>query len=144
MTVASEEISPDTQAILLLCSGLTASDGPKPLTPGEYNRVAIWLNQLGRRPRDLLVEGYGGGLPEGPDLPPVEHLQTLLERGRLLSLALTKWADFGIWVVSRSDAAYPERLRRLRGAAAPLLFGAGSLDLLSAGGLAIIGSREID
>ena len=33
------ELSPDTQAILLLCSNLSASGEPSPLTTAQYNRV---------------------------------------------------------------------------------------------------------
>jgi predicted Rossmann fold nucleotide-binding protein DprA/Smf involved in DNA uptake len=91
-----------------------------------------------------LTQGFGGGLPEGPDLPPAEQLESLLQRGRLLGLALTMWADFGVWILGRSDAAYPARLRGLRGGAPPILFGAGPLSLLDRGGLAIVGSRDVD
>src|SRR5438552_3821570 len=99
-------LSPDTQAALLLCSSLGAPGGPKPLTPSEYNRVARWLSKNGRRPGNLLTD-ESQILPEGPEYPPVERLRALLGRGRLLGLALTKWADFGVWVLSRSDATYP-------------------------------------
>jgi predicted Rossmann fold nucleotide-binding protein DprA/Smf involved in DNA uptake len=46
-------------------------------------------------------------------------------------------------VLSRSDDAYPGRLKSYLGQAAPpLLFGAGEPRLLQAGGLAIVGSRD--
>ena len=112
------DLSSDTSAALLLCSGLGSPDGPKPLSPSEYNHLAKWLKNNNRRPGDLLSAGLDS-LPEGPDLPARDRQHVLLERGRLLGLALTKWADFGIWVHSRSDATYPERLRRLLGAAPP-------------------------
>jgi len=46
-------------------------------------------------------------------------------------------------VISRSDDAYPGRLKSYLGQAAPpLLYGAGEPRLLQAGGLAIVGSRD--
>ena len=45
-------------------------------------------------------------------------------------------------MISRADASYPKRLRNLDGQAPPLLFGAGPLDPLTRGGLAIVGSRD--
>lgn len=138
------KLSPDTEAILLLCSGLTASGDPKPLTPAEYNRVAAWLNAHKKRPADLLAALGKIDAPPEADFPELERLRALLERGRLLGIALGKWADFRIWVLSRADANYPDRLRRLRGYGPPLLFGAGPIPLLEKGGLAIVGSRDVE
>jgi predicted Rossmann fold nucleotide-binding protein DprA/Smf involved in DNA uptake len=54
-----------------------------------------------------------------------------------------RWTSRGLWVLSRSDDAYPGRLKSYLGQAAPpLLYGAGELRLLQAGGLAIVGSRD--
>lgn len=138
------DLSADTQAVLLLSSALGGSPEPKPLSAGEYNRVTAWLHENHQRPGDLLASDVLAGFPEEIDLPTPDRLRALLERGRLLSLAVTKWADFGIWVVSRADSAYPARLRRLRGWSSPLIFGVGSAAALESGGLAIVGSRDVD
>lgn len=137
------EVSPDTQAVLLLCSALGASGDPAPLTNAEYNRLAAWLAGNRLRPGDLLDAGEAD-LPDGGEQPSAERLRALLGRGRLLGLALEKWANFGIAVVSRADPAYPVALRRLQSAAPPLLFVAGSSSLLNHGGVAIVGSRDAD
>jgi len=134
------EVSPDTQAVLLLCSELGASGEPRPLTADKYNRLAQWLAAKDLRPRDLLTNGALEDLP--PDLPSPERLRALLGRGRLLGLSATKWLNFGIWALSRADESYPERLRKLKGFAPPLLFGAGPPAHLNDGGLAIVGSRD--
>jgi predicted Rossmann fold nucleotide-binding protein DprA/Smf involved in DNA uptake len=128
------ELSNDTQATLLLCSELGAAGGAKVLTPGEYNRLAVALHQRSQRPGDLLT-----GVAD--ELPDAERLRVLLGRGRLLGLALTKWADYDLWIVGRAETQYPERLRKLRGAAPPLLFGVGPRALLGRGGLAMVGAR---
>jgi DNA processing protein len=47
-------------------------------------------------------------------------------------------------VVSRADAAYPRRFKaRLNGAAPPVLYGCGDVQLLERGGLGVVGSREV-
>ncbi len=47
--------------------------------------------------------------------------------------------------ISRADAGYPRRLKtRLREEAPPILYGCGQLDLLDAGGLAVVGSRHVE
>jgi predicted Rossmann fold nucleotide-binding protein DprA/Smf involved in DNA uptake len=66
-----------------------------------------------------------------------------LDRGTALALVVEKWERSGLWVISRSDSCYPERLKRYLGPAAPpLLYGVGSKSLLDRGGLAVVGSRD--
>src|SRR4029079_8463071 len=44
-----------------------------------------------------------------------------------------------------ADDAYPQKLRERLGSQTPsLLYGCGSIDLLDLGGLAVVGSREVD
>jgi len=75
----------------------------------------------------------------------VEQVVTLLGRGLALAMALEKWASQGIWVISWSDPEYPVNYKeRLKGQAHPILYGIGDKALLAAGGLAIIGSRNVD
>jgi predicted Rossmann fold nucleotide-binding protein DprA/Smf involved in DNA uptake len=49
-----------------------------------------------------------------------------------------------VWVTSRNESDYPERLYRLKQNAPPLIYGCGEKKLLSRGGLAIVGSRDVD
>lgn len=142
-STTTTDVSPDTQAVLLLCSALGTSGEFRPLTNSEYNRLALFLKDNHHRPGDLLTSGVLPALPLEADLPSTERLTALLERGRLLGLALAKWMNFGIWVISRGDTCYPERLRRLQKKAPPLLFGAGPIPLLKRGGLAVVGSRDV-
>ncbi len=138
-------LSPDTQTVLLLCGRFGRKrDGANPLTDFEYNRLAIWLQKQGMRPADLLEE-YGQHLLEknGPPVP-VSRLQTLMERGTTLALAVESWSSKGLWVLSRSDKHYPRRLRNRKKPAPPILYGVGDAGLLSDGGLAIVGSRDVD
>jgi len=62
-----------------------------------------------------------------------------------LSLAVEKWTNQGLWVLGRSDTNYPKRLKqRLKHSAPAILYGVGNIELLSLGGLAILGSRDVD
>jgi predicted Rossmann fold nucleotide-binding protein DprA/Smf involved in DNA uptake len=137
-------LPPDTQAILLLCAsfGQKRQTQPQPLTLSEYNSLAEWLLKNKMRPADLLAptiaENYSGKLD-------TQRLLALLQRGAMLSLAVEKWTNQGLWILGRSDANYPKRLKKiLKHLAPPILYGVGNIELLSMGGLAIVGSRDID
>lgn len=141
-------LSPNTQAILLLTAPLIAGHGstsPELLSPGEYKRLARHLRDLQRQPADLVS-------PEATDLiracqPVVEasRLERLLGRGFLLSQVLERWQARAIWVISRADGEYPRRLKaRLREDAPAVLYGCGEISILESGGLAVVGSRNVD
>ncbi|MGH7172299.1 MAG: DNA-processing protein DprA [Gemmataceae bacterium] len=140
-------VHPDTQTVLLLCASFSRAGrfDVKPLTLREYNAVASWLGRHGRRPASLLQAGEEA-IPDGePGLPAADRLRALLDRGFQLAAALEGWQRLGLWVISRGEDCYPERLRRhLRSSAPPLLYGAGDLARLNLGGLAVVGSRNID
>ena len=143
------EPSPNTRAILLLTAPLIAGQGKhkssvKPLGAGEYRRLARRLRELQRQPADLLEPGAGeivNDLRTGLD-PGL--LQRLLGRGFLLAQAVERWRTRAIWVLSRADAGYPRRLKqRLGEDAPPVLYGCGDAGILGAGGLAVVGSRNV-
>ena len=118
----------------------------KPLTPSQYNRVESWLRAGLLRPGDLLSQEGIELLGQARDrLPEADAALVLLERGVAMALAVEKWANQGIWIVSRSDPDYPGRWHeRLQHNAPPLLFGVGRKHLLTRGGLAVIGSRQAE
>lgn len=139
-------LTPDTQAVLLLCAelGQRGGNGLKPLGLRQYNALASWLKGQGLRPGDLLSTDcrvrFEGFLSAEVDSARVTHL---LDRGAALALMVERWERAGLWVISRSDACYPERLKRYLGQTAPpLLYGVGSQELLNRGGLVVVGSRE--
>ena len=144
------EVSLNTQAILLLTAPLLvgkAKSPVRPLTLGEYGKLAQSLNAVGRQPADLLLSESGSILGEME--PGIDHdrISQLLERGFLLGLAVERWQERAIWVVSRADPAYPRRYKqRLGSAAPPVLYGCGDVDLLNSEtpALAVVGSRNAD
>lgn len=142
-----EAVHPDTQAVLLLCGAFARRSGPdvKPLSLSEYNAVAAWLGRQGRRPASLVQSGEEPLPGTEAGLPSADRLRALLGRGFQMAAALEGWQRLGLWVISRGEDCYPERLRRhLRSAAPPLLYGAGDLDRLNQGGLAVVGSRNVN
>ena len=142
------ELSSNTQAILLLTAPLIAGRGKpsvSPLSVGEYRRLARRLRELQREPSDLLEPGVDSVLNECGSHVDAARLERLLARGFLLSQAVERWRTRAIWVVSRADAAYPRRFKKRLGEdAPPVLYGCGDTSILDAGGLAVVGSRNVD
>jgi DNA processing protein len=141
-------LSPNTQAILLLTAPLLVKQGaPSPglLSPGEYNRLARGLREIQRQPSDLLSRDADELLRACQSFIEKSRVQRLLERGFLLSQAIERWQTRAIWVVSRADPEYPRRLKaRLREDAPAVFYGCGDIRLLESGGLAVVGSRDVN
>jgi len=141
-------LKPDTQAILLLCAsfGQFRQTEPRPLNLKEYNALAQELQHHHLRPSDLLTLHGQDWLRAKVDFQiDARRLAMLLERAAMLGIAVERWTNKGLWVLSRSDEAYPQRLKaKLKQAAPPILYGIGNQALLKKGGLAIIGSRDIN
>lgn len=142
----STRYSDTDHAIMLLTVRFKGSnkDAPKPLTPTEYARFAAWLNEQDRNPENL-IHDPGESLQDWKDPKgkiDKERLTYLLGRGMSLTIELEQWLTAGIWVATRANPTYPQRLKQVLGhRAPPLLFGSGNAKLLNQGGLGIVGSR---
>ncbi|MEA5499518.1 DNA-processing protein DprA [Limnoraphis robusta Tam1] len=141
-------VSADTQAILLLCGsfGENRQAEPQPLTLKEYNILAKWLHKNQMRPQDLLTPNQPTDLKNlaSEKLDPT-RIESLLERGAKYAFAIEQWTNQGVWILGRGDAEYPRFLKqRLKHSAPAILYGVGEIELLSKGGLAVVGSRDID
>ena len=145
------QLSPNAQAILLLTAPLIAGRSRRsvrPLTLGDYNKLVGQLRDTEMQPADLLD-------PEGlreldnswsalKTKRTPEDVRQLLGRGFLLVQALERWSARAIWVVTRPDNDYPDRLRKKMGAKRPpVLYGCGDRAALDSGGLAVVGSRKV-
>lgn len=141
-------LSQQAQAILLLTVSFGRNDqkSAKPLSKGEWSRFAIWLKDHELEPSGLLQGDLQTKLSRLSDKSiSADRIQALLERGATLGLALEKWERAGLWVMTRSDTDYPDRLkRRLRLNSPAVFFGCGNKNLLNKGGVAVIGSRDAD
>ncbi len=148
-----DSLSQNTKAILLLTARLIVGRAAsreadtRPLSlKREYAPLARRLREIEREPADLLGIDAGSVLDEcmeplGPRIDR-RRIENLLGRGLQLSLAVERWRKRAIWILSRADAGYPRRLKRvLLDDAPPVLFGCGDRSFLDEGGLAIVGPR---
>lgn len=139
--------SDNAMTAVLLCSHLAidGGDGPKPLSPGEWNALLDRLAEAGQKPGDVLGMDASGfeklQLPEEK----AERIRRLAARGGAVALALNELEGKGVSVVTSFDAAYPKLLRqRLKKKMPPLLFYAGEIQLANKIGIAVAGSRNVD
>ena len=144
-------LSDDGQALLALCSGFALPEDARgemePLKLSEWNQLAKQI-QSSPFKRPAALQGRSAEeLAKELTLPAeqAERLARLLDRSGRLALELEALFARGMWAVTRVDEPYPARLRHtLKHQAPTVIFGAGDLTLLSRGGVAVIGSRNID
>ena len=142
-------LNENTQAVLLLTCHFAKSqkDGVKPLTVSEYARFAEWLLANQYQPLSLFghAEEIFSKWSDRKNAITLERVKELLGRGMAMSLALEKWQKVGMWFLTRSDSDYPVRLKQKLGTLSPpVIFGLGNKQLLKTGGLAVVGSRNIE
>jgi predicted Rossmann fold nucleotide-binding protein DprA/Smf involved in DNA uptake len=141
-------LSAQAQAVVLLTAYLAKPEkgAVRPLSTAEWGRFALWLRDQGLQPEALLSAEPAKLLDGWLDKTvTMQRVEALLGRGTALGLALDRWERAGLWVMTRSDPDYPDRLkRRLRAGSPPLLFGCGNRSLLANGGLAVVGSRDTE
>ncbi len=142
----TNEISPDSQAILLLTIPLEDREVAPPLSQGEYNELATALNKADLRPGDLISRNKALLAKQtAKSVISEERLERVLGRQLRLATELTNWQGLDIWVVTRADDAYPTHLRkRMRAHAPAVLFGIGDVRALQQLGLGIVGSRNVN
>lgn len=130
--------------LMTLRTGPTATLEPKPLDVTEWNVLARWLAQRDLAPEDLLATAGQRTLDDWPEgRIDAKRLHDLMERGDQLQPLLDRWRSLGIWIVARSEDAYPQRFRQRLGDSAPVvIFGLGEQRLLENPGLALVGSRN--
>ena len=146
-------LTPDAQAIMLLTVHFSksGSDSAKPLTTTEWARLNKWLldKDADFKPSDLITGKMSEWL-EGWSHKRItcERIEALLNRGMTLALSVEKWERSGLWIMTRSDNDYPQRIKdRLGPGKSPhILFGCGNRRLLEDDGnvLAVVGSRDAD
>ena len=144
----NEVLSPNTRAILLLTAPLVVKRSKrevKLLTHLEYHGLAKCLHEAHAEPADLLERGADKLIDKCGWVIDKTRLKVLLGRGFELAQAVEDWHRQAIWVVSRADEDYPPMLKkRLKSNAPALLYGCGEKGIATTGGLAIVGSRNVD
>lgn len=141
-------ISQNTQAILMLTAPLIVgrpSSSQELLTQREYIKLARFLYERQQQPSDFLDVGANELVKECGALFDSARIHRLLARGFLLSQAVERWRSRSIWVSSRADPEYPNRIKlRLKDDSPPIIYGCGEADILESGGLGVVGSRNAD
>ena len=143
----SARLSDDTLATVLLCGGLGAvKNSASPLNQTEWNRLVRSLIHASWRPGDVLRWGAAAAHDAlALDDEMATRFDELLGQAVPVAAEIERLGRAGIVVLSRGDDAYPSRWRsRLREQSPPLVFVAGSPFLLERGGIAVVGSREVD
>ena len=144
----TQKLSLNTQAILLLTAPLLLSKNSVSsdlLTNADYKMVVRHLLDLGKKPADLLSTNANQLLDDCKPIIDKSRMERLLARGFLLGQVVEYWKERSIWVLSRADENYPSRLKsQLKENAPPVIYGCGNLKLLETGGLAVVGSRNVN
>lgn len=138
-------LSTNTQITLLLTAPLIAgqNESTNLLTAGEYVKFRKVLMQFDLGPEVLL---RSSDLPrEVKALAETDRYQQLLGRGFQLTQAVEHWQSHAIWVAGQTDEQYPKRfIEHMKEHAPPIVYGCGDAELLNTGGLAVVGSRDVD
>ena len=118
---------------------------PRPLSNAEYRDFARALYAIRREPSALLASDSMETIHQSGTNLDSQRIRQLLGRGFLLALAIERWRSCALWVITRADPCYPRKLKyRMGGNAPPVLYGCGDSAILSDGGLAVVGSRNVD
>jgi predicted Rossmann fold nucleotide-binding protein DprA/Smf involved in DNA uptake len=148
----SEYLSDDGHVMLVLCShfGLpeTRPDNKlEPFRPSEWNQLANRIENSALKSPAGLNGLSASDLQRMLSIPleDAERIGRLLDRSGKLAIEVEALFSHGMWVVTRCDALYPEKLRTtLKQQAPPVIFGAGLPQLFKRPGVAVIGSRNLD
>jgi predicted Rossmann fold nucleotide-binding protein DprA/Smf involved in DNA uptake len=125
-------------ATLLLVSRAVPSE-TEPLSAREFWKLVGRIDDPGR----LLGETELWAGLVGDEA--AARIAPLIGRSRSFAFAIEELEHGGIHTLSAFDDGYPPRWRERLGAVAPpVVHAAGPVDLLAQGGLAIVGSRDVD
>lgn len=144
-----KELTEIAKATILLCSSVGLNNLPyNPLTSVQWHELGSKIvNSVYKTPDKLLGEPVEA-LVKNLMLPEeqAERVHGLLSRGYSLAFALQELEERGIGLVTKSDEAYPVRLRQVleQRLVPPVLYYCGDLSLANRKGIAIVGSRNVD
>jgi len=115
------------------------------LTSGEFRKFTLTLNRLNLALAQLLEADFNSFPPDVTVLVERQRLERLLSRGFQLSQAIERWQSKAIWILGFTDHDYPARIKnRLNDHAPAVVYGCGDRSILETGGLAVVGSRDVD
>ena len=134
----------NSNVIMALCSHLCVTDGVSPLEPREWAELAKRLLNNNLQPEDIInfsESDFLNKLQIGKDFS--QRIIRLLDRSASLSFELSRYANMGIYAITRADREYPERLKKKLGnACPPIFYYSGNLSLLDNRSIGFVGSRS--
>lgn len=147
--MAIDILSDNSQAVILLCSRLMASSSEtiRSLTVREWSQLKERLKEKQVEPSKLLEFRDQTELEQELEIntETAYRIMELLKLGGNLAFELENLSQQGIWILTEYEDTYPVRLiDKLDDKKPPVIFGAGDISRLNDGGLAIVGSRDVD
>jgi predicted Rossmann fold nucleotide-binding protein DprA/Smf involved in DNA uptake len=133
-------LTDDAKAVLVLTTRLGDRSRPS-LAPAAWHRLAQGLRDAGLSPASVFDSDFDADRLARTD---AQQVRQLLADTVSVFVELDALASKGIWVLAATDDGYPARLGRLGSAAPPCLFGVGEAVLLHGGGVAVVGSRNVE
>ena len=143
-------LSNNGQALVALCSGLGLSskdEDTSPFTLAAWNKLAKQIQNSALKEPSALSGLSATELARqlSVTMDEAERIAKLLDRAGGLALELEALFSKGMWAVTRIDELYPPKLKsNLKAQAPTVLYGSGDIELLRRGGIAAVGSRNID
>ena len=146
----NNNLSKDSLATILMCSNLgmdIKNDTIKPFTIKQWNELSSKLiNSEMKRPAAFFEtneQEWKRYLMISDD--EVMRIKKLLSRAGQIAIELEYLNSTGIYVTTRAEENYPERLKKvLKKNSPPVIFYCGNIDIAKSDGVAVVGSREID
>lgn len=137
-------LTDDARTVLVLASRL--GDRRRPSLPvGAWHRLVDLLDDGGMAPQDLFHPEVDISEVPGVDSETAGRIEVLIAGAAAVAFEFEELHRKGVAAITINDAGYPEALRRRLGRAAPpVLFSVGDPGILAAGGVAVVGSRNVD
>ncbi|ETT41936.1 DNA-processing protein DprA [Paenibacillus sp. FSL H7-689] len=146
-----ERISDESLAILLLTSDLlyrkTKDKDQKPFTHGEWNKFATLLRKSEYSTPAALYDKNENHLMQDLLLSRTmaNKVCNLMKYAGSMAIEIEKLAGMGIWIATRGDKNFPQRVKKLlKEQSPPFFYGTGNGGLLHSSAIGFVGSRDAD
>lgn len=146
-----ERISDESLAILLLTSDLlyrkTKDKNQKPFTHGEWNKFAALLRNSPYSTPAVLYDKNEEHLMKDLLLSRsmANKVCTLMKYAGSMAIEIEKLLGMGIWIATRGDKNFPQRIKQLlKEQSPPFFYGTGNGELLRSSAIGFVGSRDAD
>lgn len=144
-------MSDEGLAILLLTSDLlyrkTKDKDQKPFTHGEWNKFAALLRKSAYSTPAVLYDKNEDHLMQDLLLSRAmaNKVCTLMRYAGSMAIEIEKLAGMGIWIATRGDKNFPQRVKQLlKEQSPPFFYGTGNGELLRSSAIGFVGSRDAD